>query len=626
MLGWGHAGVRRRSPRADARTGIRASVSQNGRVPRSSASAAPRRHTAGPAPTRADLGALRPELVGRYDAELPGARAAVLARLVGALDRESLPGMVGRGPGWARFADGTEVHYPPAAAALFAPGAPGLAVELRRGPGDLSRDAPDLRRDPGAPDPALGHRRGPGAPDQTVQPGLSGPGAPHQTIRHRQDPGASGQTIPPGQDPGAAGEHRPGPGPDVGTGGRTSARVDDPAALVRLLWPGAALAAEVDNSVANLALARADRPTPELPDGHDLGRIEQLLTDGHPIHPCCRTRGGMTVADVLAYAPEHFPVIRLRRFRVPADRWYGTAPPLLYAHPWQAGRLRDRYPWLVDDGETGPVRPLMSLRTVAPVDGGPHVKTAVDVQMTSAVRTVSPAAVHNGPVLSRLLRRLTADLPIDVLAETGGGAVVVDGAPQRHLAFLRREAPVLHPGETAVPLAVLCASPMLLGRVHDPYDFLARLGDLLFSPLLELLRRGVALEAHGQNTLVVLRGAHPVRILYRDLGGVRVSPHRLGTAVDLVGDLPSDDPQVLRDKLTAAAFSTVAAELIDALARARGADPHRLWGIVAAAVRGYADARSILADPLPVKATTAMRLAADPLADRWARIDNPMAA
>ncbi|MFD0523984.1 IucA/IucC family protein [Paractinoplanes durhamensis] len=31
------------------------------------------------------------------------------------------------------------------------------------------------------------------------------------------------------------------------------------------------------------------------------------MTDGHPLHPCARTRGGMTVADILAYAPEHSP-------------------------------------------------------------------------------------------------------------------------------------------------------------------------------------------------------------------------------------------------------------------------------------------------------------------------------
>jgi siderophore synthetase component len=113
---------------------------------------------------------------------------------------------------------------------------------------------------------------------------------------------------------------------------------------------------------------------------------------------------------------------------------------------------------------------------------------------------------------------------------------------------------------------------------------------------------------------------------------VRVSAARLRAAgldpPPLHGDLPSDDPRVLRTKLAAAALGTVTAELITALTRRQGADPHRLWGIVAASIRGTgtADAPHLLRDPLPVKATTAMRLAADPLDDIWAHFDNPMAA
>ena len=527
----------------------------NGSVPPSPASAPPARHTAGPVRAREELTVVRPDLLARYDAELAGARAAVLARLLGALGREPLPGLRYRRTGETSFADGVTVRFPAAAAAPFAPGEPGLRVEI--------------------------------------------------------------------------------------TNGRDARRLDDPAELAALLWPGSALAGEIANSVANLALARADQPAtpptttpPTTPPGDGdpdaLGRAEQTLTDGHPLHPCCRTRGGMTVADVLAYAPEHRPVVRLRRLRVPAGRWYGTAEPVLYAHPWQAGRLLDRYPWLADDGETGPARPLMSLRTVAPVDGGPHVKTAVDVQMTSAVRTVSPAAVHNGPLLSALLRELTSDLPIEVLAETAAGAVVVDGAPRRHLAYLRRAAPALGYAETAVPLGVFATSPMLLSEVPDAYVFMGELGTLLFAPLVRVLARGVALEAHGQNTLLVLRAGRPHRILYRDLGGVRVSAARLRAAgrepPPLRGDLPSDDPRELRTKLAAAALGTVAAQLIDAFAR-RGADPARLWGVVAAAIRGTgtADVPHLLGEPLPVKATTAMRLAEDPLGDLWAFVDNPLA-
>jgi staphyloferrin A synthase len=667
--------LRCRSRAGDGRPVTQDGQLHNGRVPRPLPSSPPIRHTADPGQTRADLAKLRADLVQRYDDALAGARAAVLGRLLGALDREALPGLVTRGDGQVSF-PGVTVRYAREAAAPFATAQPGLVVSVRAGNGlraggplaDVPAGERDLGADPGRAD----HRRSverhgfvdrhgsvdqhgpgghsPGRHAAEARPGTrAGDGRSaweHDSIarergdtarqhennarRHhnpgREDTGFASEHDHPGWEPADAAWTAPEPDP--------GAVLSDPGTLVRLLWPGSDLAAEIDNSVANMALARAASPEWQLPQPGDpdgLARAEQSITDGHPLHPCARTRGGMSVADVLAYAPEHSPVIRLRRLRVPPERWYGTAEPVLLAHPWQAEHLRDRYPWLADDGETPPMRPLMSLRTVAPVGGGPHVKTAVDVQMTSAVRTVSPAAVHNGPVLSKLLRLVLADLPIDVLAETGAGAVLVDGQPQRHLAYLTRQAPPLADGETVVPLALYGASPLLLSTVRDPYEFLALLGSLLFAPLVNVLDRGIALEAHGQNTLVVLRDHRPTRILYRDLGGVRVSGRRLAAAgVDvppLLGDLPSDDPRVLRTKLSAAALGTVAAELVTALTRHHGADPHRLWGIVAAAIRdtGTADAPHLLRDPLPIKATTAMRLAADPLDDLWAHLDNPLA-
>src|SRR5439155_730470 len=81
-------------------------------------------------------------------------------------------------------------------------------------------------------------------------------------------------------------------------------------------------------------------------------------------------------------------------------------------------------------------------------------KTAVDVQMTSAVRTVSPAAVHNGPLVSALLadlaRRTTG---LAILEETAAGAVLVDGEPCRSLAVVMRRAPRRAAGEGVLPLA-----------------------------------------------------------------------------------------------------------------------------------------------------------------------------
>src|SRR5207244_12808606 len=133
-------------------------------------------------------------------------------------------------------------------------------------------------------------------------------------------------------------------------------------------------------------------------------------------------------------------------------------PPRRPVHPWQAEHVLDRYPRLVRTGETVAARPLMSLRTLALRDRpGWHVKTAVDVQMTSAVRTVSAAAVRNGPVVSGLVAELGARAGIGVLREVAAGTVLVDGWPCRSLAIVYRRAPVPRPGTALLPLAVLSA-------------------------------------------------------------------------------------------------------------------------------------------------------------------------
>jgi hypothetical protein len=103
---------------------------------------------------------------------------------------------------------------------------------------------------------------------------------------------------------------------------------------------------------------------------------------------------------------------------------------------------------------------------------------------------------------------------------------------------------------------------------------------------------------------------------------------------ELRGDLVSDDPGVLRTKLFAAVVSTVLAELIATLGRGRsGVDSAfsaAAWRAVAEIVRGLPggddDRAALLRDPLPLKAMTTMRLAADPLEDRWIARTNPMAA
>jgi siderophore synthetase component len=427
-------------------------------------------------------------------------------------------------------------------------------------------------------------------------------------------------------------------------------RYEDPARLVRDLGLGPAgerLAAELENSVANLALAHAAQPVPDRGRPaiarYDLAGLEQCVVDGHPVHPLCRTRLGMSADEVRAYAPEYRPTVALRVYAVPERDWYTTGsglPPRLLVHPWQAEHVLDRYPALVPTGETVPARPLMSLRTLA-LSREWHVKTAVDVQMTSAVRIVSPAAVRNGPVVSELLATLGRRAGLGVMREVAAAAVLVDGQPCRSLAMVRRRAPVPSPGTALLPLAVLAApspatgAPILteavqLGYRGRPLPFAADLVRVLLPPLLRLLHQGAALEAHGQNTLVLLRAGRPRRLWYRDVGGVRLSPRRLGRDVPLHGDLASDDPDVLRTKLFAA-LTVVLFEVSATLTRSYGTDPDTFWRTVASVARetlvelGSVDADALFGATLPIKATTAMRLAANPIEDIWTTVPNPMA-
>ncbi|MEV0720214.1 IucA/IucC family protein [Asanoa sp. NPDC050611] len=401
----------------------------------------------------------------------------------------------------------------------------------------------------------------------------------------------------------------------------------DPAALLRAMGHDP-FAVEVDNSVANLALARATQPRP---DGGPPAitrptppHWEQLVVDGHPLHPGCRTRSGMTTQDVLAYAPEHRTVVDLVQVEVPADRWHTTGaglPPLLHLHPWQAAR----HPGLRVVG-TRRARPLMSLRTLAPLDDpSTHLKTAIDAQLTSAVRTVSPAAVENGPTLTGFLAGLTDDMV--VLREYAAGAVRTDGRPDRRLAVVHRQAP---PPE-AIPVAALSApspadgAPIATEAVRlayggDPRPFLADLTRLLVTGPLALLERGIGLEAHGQNTLVSLDRGRPATLYYRDVGGIRIDPARLPDPPPLHGDIAAVDPSEPETTLLAA-LTVVLGQLVGTLAAATGTPPPELWG---AAARTAGDPLT-RRDTLPVKATTSMRLAADPLEPRWAYVPNPLA-
>jgi DNA polymerase-3 subunit chi len=422
---------------------------------------------------------------------------------------------------------------------------------------------------------------------------------------------------------------------------------DHPARLMTdLAVPhGIDFATELGHSVASLALSRAGRT--DRSDGSDHSERsersdrsdrsdrskqwptvdwewEQRVVDGHPYHPGCRSRPGFSVAEQLAYGPEHRQVVKVGTVPVRAAECLvtGVWPDelrdgerlLLPVHPWQAAHVLKRS---CEEGFAA--HPLMSLRTLA-VPGGPHVKTALSARLTSSVRDISVYSVGVSATLSSFAESLAArsDGLLHVTRTLGAATA---GSPD--LAAVLRESPQTYAatdrGERVVPVAALATTAL-----PESPSWLAEFTRLTLTVGLRLLELGVALEAHGQNLLVVLEqtGA-PLRLVYRDLADIRVSPARLAghgiPAPELTGRIVTDDETTLRRKL----FGSLVAGALAGTAGSATA----LGTALETAVRDLPrtpDLMALLEQPLPTKALTLMRMSPGRPGDQWAELPNPL--
>jgi DNA polymerase-3 subunit chi len=385
--------------------------------------------------------------------------------------------------------------------------------------------------------------------------------------------------------------------------------------LTALAWPGNEnLVREVAHSVAGLALARTTSPLPTPFLERSLEEHEQSVVDGHPLHPCCRNRTGFTALDHLAYGPEHRPAVALRLLRPQRHVVFGDWPDelrdgtgiLLPLHPWQAERLR------LPAAGTLEAAPLMALRTLS---AGPwHVKTTLSAQITSAVRDISAGSITTATAVSEFLDGVVEG--IELQHNRASAAVLTNGEPDRRLGVILRDKPVPRAQETLLPLAALTARPVDGGPppirgLGDPAEWLREFAELAVPPLMTLLARGVALEAHEQNLLVGLVNGRPRRLIYRDLADIRVSPRP-----DLPARLHAD-----REGLRAKTFATFFATALTGLVTALDAPDEELWDVVAKAVPDTPDRHALLHDPIPAKPLTLMRLV--PGTKEWALLPNP---
>ncbi|MBY4676360.1 IucA/IucC family protein [Marinobacterium arenosum] len=330
------------------------------------------------------------------------------------------------------------------------------------------------------------------------------------------------------------------------------------------------IAAELDNGLRNEALTLAWRRRQDAEirrqcqadgidnllawarrdGGNGSIRLEQWAAVGHPYHPGCKTKLGLSLDEVWRYAPEfaarvplaliavHRSLAKLSRMidgldyrawfarHYPAwfQQWQGQLPDHddylpLPVHPWQLEHdLPQRF---ADELAAGLIRltdarfaaaPTLSFRTLAPAEArqAPYIKLPVAAQMTSSVRNLSSPSVENAARISAVLQDIFGQRPDIATAlrcqwDELGLHLQVDSESRddaRYLAVLFRRNPcrLLADDEQAVVVAALfvpsplSGQPLLIelmrqagvGNAGQARDWFRRYCDLLFAGVLQL--------------------------------------------------------------------------------------------------------------------------------------------
>lgn len=387
----------------------------------------------------------------------------------------------------------------------------------------------------------------------------------------------------------------------------------DPAAVADLT----ARVADSTRRTAEFVRRRAE--TPADPEGTTpFLAAEQALITGHPLHPTPKSRESLTDTELLAYSPELRGAFALHWFAadpsvVSSDSALAgrtaeglmaeladgavAAPAgmvLVPAHPWQAADIvaRPGVRALLDAGllhDLGPAgarwSPTSSVRTVYRADAPVMLKFSLGLRITNSRRENMRVELERGTAIDRLLTAglgdalraehpgfdivrdpawIAVDAPdgsptgLDVVVRDNPFPTGPDSAPAVCAAGLVAPRPDLGPDAPSRLATVVHALAARTGRpVPDvAEEWFARYLQTVVTPVLWLYAAyGLGLEAHQQNTLVVLDDqGWPVGGRYRDNQGYYFSPTRSPALYGWVADVGRDlgtyvDDEVIDERL-----------------------------------------------------------------------------
>ena len=314
-------------------------------------------------------------------------------------------------------------------------------------------------------------------------------------------------------------------------------------------------------------------------DIDDVLYSESLIFEGHPTHPLTKTKLPLSMEEVRTYSPEFEKIINLKVMLIHNEYVNVTTIldhsqfilnevipeyidelhtfmndrerllkdyKVILVHPWQYEHtIRNKFKeWLqnhilISTPFQVPSKATSSFRTMSLINHPYHVKLPVNVQATSAVRTVSPETTIDGPKLSQALHReLNQYTQLDVALEPYGLFAKTDSDDARQLACIIREKPFTKDDGILLVTGALVNKNVVDNEItvdsylkwinddinqHTIRQFMRNYTRQLVTPLLALIQDyGIALEAHMQNTLVHLGPKYQIQFIVRDLGGSRI--------------------------------------------------------------------------------------------------------
>ncbi|MGG0178443.1 IucA/IucC family protein [Gottfriedia acidiceleris] len=292
-------------------------------------------------------------------------------------------------------------------------------------------------------------------------------------------------------------------------------------------------------------------------------------------------------------------------------------------HPWQLeNAIPVIYKQELNDQTIIPIRSFhvpcgstSSFRTVVPHRNQEcmnyAIKVAVNSQMTSTVRTISANTTNNSTIVTRLIKSIMEKEQVlrkqfvPVYEVAGYNFKKEDDKQKnRNLSAVLREnieSFTINDEVAIVGSSLFSASPIsekviVLELIEQyaksinessvrkaAYQFVSEYANIALPGFLTLLvKYGIALEGHLQNSVMVFKNGQPVRMLFRDWGGLRIYKERLkknNLHVELYpGSITAtDDLKEVHNKLFYTVFQNHLGELILQVCKEFGLNERELW-------------------------------------------------